>query len=112
MILFQAAKIPGCMIHLGDRPLGTTLRRVIASLSWWDLIKLVFSLISDGKAITKEELEKMKNHGLLDDLLDDMAEKLPAVRHVFLDERDTYMAHSLQLAAMQNQFDDQGKFCQ
>lgn len=102
----EAAKIPKCMIHLGDRPLGTTLRRVIASLSWWDLIKLVFSLLSDNASITKEEIEKMKNHGMLDDLLDEMAEKLPAVRHVFLDERDIYMAHSLQLAAMQVQVDE------
>lgn len=102
----EASKIPGCMIHLGDRPLGTTLRRVIASLSWWDLIKLSCSLIMDSNSITKEEIEKMKNHGMLDDLLAEMAEKLPAVRHVFLDERDIYMAHSLQLAAMQNQKDD------
>ncbi|KAK3927763.1 TraB domain-containing protein [Frankliniella fusca] len=102
----EAAKIPKCMIHLGDRPLGTTLRRVIASLSWWDLIKLVFSLLRDNASITQEEIEKMKNHGMLDDLLNEMAEKLPAVRHVFLDERDTYMAHSLQLAAMQVQVDE------
>lgn len=102
----EAAKIPNCIIHLGDRPLGTTLRRVIASLSWWDLIKLVFSLLMDSNDITKEEIEKMKNHGTLNDLLDEMAENLPAVRHVFLDERDTYMAHSLQLASMQVQMDE------
>lgn len=98
------------MIHLGDRPLGTTLRRVIAALSWWDLIKLVFSLVTDSNSITKEEIEKMKNHGVLDDLLAEMAEKVPAVRHVFIVERDIYMAHSLQLAAMQDQVDERSKF--
>lgn len=96
----EASKVPGCIIHLGDRPLEVTLRRVIASLSYWDLIKTVFNLLMDNQPITEEDIEKMKNHGMLDDALDELAEKLPAVRHVFLDERDTYMAHSLQLAAM------------
>lgn len=66
----------------------------------------MFSLLTDNQSITKEDIEKMKNHGMLDDLLDEIADKLPAVRHVFLDERDTYMTHSLQLAALQQQVDE------
>lgn len=51
---FQEAKqVPGCMIHLGDRPVHVTLRRAIGSLSVWQKIKLAFGIMFSNESISK-----------------------------------------------------------
>lgn len=48
-----------------------------------------------------EEVEKCKVKKMLDDMLEEMAEEFPALKRVFVVERDMYLCHSLQVAALQ-----------
>lgn len=41
----EAMHVPNCMVYLADRPIEITLRRALASLSWWQLIKLSVHLL-------------------------------------------------------------------
>lgn len=95
----EAKKVPGCVVHLGDRPVHITLRRAISSLSVWQKLKLGFSIVFNKESISKEEVEKCKQRDLLEEMLAEITGEFPALSRVFVDERDKYLAYSLQLAA-------------
>ncbi|XP_066261651.1 traB domain-containing protein [Euwallacea similis] len=95
----EAKKIPNCCIHLGDRPIGITMRRALSRLTWFQTIKLAWHLITSKDPISIEEIEKCKNRDMLEQLLADLAGEYPAFREVFLDERDIFLTNCLQNAA-------------
>ncbi|XP_011188313.1 traB domain-containing protein [Zeugodacus cucurbitae] len=92
-------KIPGCMLHLGDRPIRITLHRALRALSLWQTMKLVWRLTSTD-TISIEEVEECKQRDLLEKLMQEMAGEFPEFSDVFVKERDTFLCHSLQLAAL------------
>jgi len=95
----EANSVPGCMVHLGDRPINLTLKRALAALSLWQRLRLTWNILTSKETITKEEVEKCKNRDLLENMLLEMAGEFPALSRVFVEERDLYLAHSLQTAA-------------
>ncbi|XP_030752354.1 traB domain-containing protein [Sitophilus oryzae] len=95
----EASKIPNCYVHLGDRPIGITMRRALTRLTWFQTFKLAWHLLTTKESISVEEVEKYKNRDMLEQLLADLAGEYPAFREVFLDERDIYLTNSLQAAA-------------
>lgn len=95
----EAKKVPGCTVHLGDRPVQVTLRRAISSLTVWQKMKLSFSILFNKEPISKEEVEKCKQRDLLEEMLAEITGEFPALSRVFVEERDTYLTYSLQLAA-------------
>jgi len=56
----ESQKIPGCIVHLGDRPIQITLKRALASLTTWQRIKLAFNVLTSKDEITKEDVERCK----------------------------------------------------
>ncbi|XP_068630324.1 traB domain-containing protein-like isoform X2 [Battus philenor] len=97
----EAKKIPNCVVQLGDRAIDITLHRAIATLSWGQTIRFIWHLLTSNQSISVEEVEKCKMKKMLDDMLEEMAEEFPALKRVFVVERDMYLCHSLQIAAMQ-----------
>merc|ERR1719445_1318923 len=95
----EANKVAGCILQLGDRPINITLKRAIASLSWWQKLRLAFNILTNKDPITKEDVEQCKNKDLLQNMLAEMAGEFPALSSVFVDERDIFLTHSLQMAA-------------
>lgn len=95
----EARTLPSCSIHLGDRPIQITLQRALARLSWFQTIKLGWHLLTNNEPISKEEIEKCKRRDMLEQLLADMAGEYPALGEVFVDERDIYLTHSLQMVS-------------
>eukprot|EP00096_Caligus_rogercresseyi_P013256 TRINITY_DN5932_c0_g1_i1.p1 TRINITY_DN5932_c0_g1~~TRINITY_DN5932_c0_g1_i1.p1 ORF type:complete len:569 (+),score=186.81 TRINITY_DN5932_c0_g1_i1:64-1770(+) len=94
----EAKKIPGCLIHLGDRPIGVTLQRALGALSLWQKLHLGFHLLCTNESFTKEDVEKCKEKDMLESMLEEMTGEFPALTKVFIDERDLFLAHSLQIA--------------
>ncbi|ERL93200.1 traB domain-containing protein [Dendroctonus ponderosae] len=95
----EALNIPFCSVHLGDRPIGITIRRALAKLTWFQTIKLAWHLLTTNDPISTEEIERCKNRDMLEQLLAELAGDYPAFREVFLDERDIYLTNTLQIAA-------------
>lgn len=95
----EAQSIPGCVVHLGDRPIQVTLKRALATLTTWQKIKLAFNILTSSDKITPEDVEKMKEKDLLESLLEEMAGEYPAMSRVFVEERDSYLAYSLKQAS-------------
>jgi len=95
----EAKEIPGCLVHLGDRPIQVTLRRAVGSLSVWQMIKLGLTMLTSKASITKEEVEKYKQKDVLEAMLEEMAGEYPSFSKVLVEERDLFLAHSMWLAA-------------
>ncbi|XP_034935634.1 traB domain-containing protein isoform X2 [Chelonus insularis] len=95
----EAKRIPNCLVHLGDRPINITLHRALHSLTWWQTIVLFWKLLRTKDPITKEDVERCKHRDLLEKLLADMTAKFPSLGETFVNERDLFLTHSLQLAA-------------
>lgn len=85
---------------LGDRPISVTLQRALHGLSLFQTIKLVWKLVTFDEEITTEEVEQCKQKDLLEELMKEMAGEFPAFGDVFVKERDIYLCHSLQIAAL------------
>lgn len=98
--LEEARRLPNCLLHLGDRPINITLQRALHGLSFWQTLKLIFKLATSNESISKEEVEQCKKKDLLEELMREMAGEYPVFGDVFVKERDTYLCHSLQVAAL------------
>lgn len=98
--LEEARRLPNCLLHLGDRPINITLQRALHGLSFWQTLKLIFKLATSNETISKEEVEQCKKKDLLEELMREMAGEYPVFGEVFVKERDTYLCHSLQVAAV------------
>ncbi|XP_046668172.1 traB domain-containing protein isoform X2 [Homalodisca vitripennis] len=97
--LAEVRMLQNCVIHFGDRPIHVTLKRALTVLSWWNSIRLIWCLTFSNKYPTKEEVEQCKQKDLLEQMLKEMSGKFPELGRVFVEERDTYLTYSLQLAS-------------
>ncbi|KAL9905628.1 uncharacterized protein ACN2A1_005390 [Glossina fuscipes fuscipes] len=103
--LKEIQKLPGCILHLGDRPIRITLYRALHALSFWQTVKLVWRL-TGGSMPNMDELEDCKQQDLLEKVTKEMAGEFPGFSNVFIRERDLFLCHSLQLAALPQSIDD------
>ena len=88
----EQLQIPSVMV---DRPIQMTLKRAWGKNSFWGKCKLLAVLISSAfekSEISAEEIENLKNKSEMDSMMNEMAEYLPTVKTVLIDERDKYLA--------------------
>lgn len=97
--LQEAKKIPGCIVQLGDRPVEISVGRAFSSLTIWERVRLAFTILLSNEKITPEDVEKCKQKDLLHAMLNEIAGEFPAFSRALLEERDLFLAYSLQLAA-------------
>ena len=88
----RAADVP---FVLCDRDIQITLRRAWRQSGFWGRFKLLAALLAG--AFTNEELdaaevEALKEKGVLQGMLEELADYLPRVKQVLIDERDRYLA--------------------
>ncbi|MDR3283607.1 MAG: TraB/GumN family protein [Treponema sp.] len=84
--------IPAVMV---DRPIQVTLRRAWGKNSLWGKCKLLAVLLSSAfsrEKISTEDVENLKNSNEMDSMMNEMADYLPVVKSVLIDERDMYLA--------------------
>lgn len=88
----EEMNIPAVMV---DRPIQMTLKRAWAKNSLWGKCKLLAVLLSSAfekSEISAEEIERLKNESEMDSMMSEIAQYLPAVKEVLIDERDRYLA--------------------
>jgi len=100
----QAAKEMGVSYSLCDREVHTTLRRAWTRCGFWSKAKLLASLLASAfttEKLSEEEIENLKNKNELDGMMSELANYLPTVKEVLIDERDRYLAVKIWLSAQQ-----------
>jgi pheromone shutdown-related protein TraB len=100
----QASQEMGIAYSLCDREVHTTLRRAWARCGFWSKAKLLASLLASAfttEKLSEEEIENLKNKNELDGMMGELADYLPAVKEVLIDERDRYLAVKIWTSASQ-----------
>lgn len=88
----------GAEIALVDRDIQITLRRTWARLGFWQRWKMAFQLLLglfSSEEIEAEEIEKLKEEGLLGDLMQSLAQAFPSIKSTLIDERDLYLSQKI-----------------
>ena len=99
---FEEATRINAGVVLGDRTVGVTFRRAMATMSLWKRVQLGFLLVrtlGSGMEISPEEIESLREKDLVSLLVGELAAEMPAVVEVFVEERDKILACSLMQAA-------------
>lgn len=91
----EGAEQHNLFIHLVDREIGTTLRRVYHSVPWWKRLGifsgLISSVISKDK-IEEKDIERLKEGDMLESTFDEFATESGELYEPLIDERDRFMA--------------------
>ncbi|MBQ9239308.1 MAG: TraB family protein, partial [Treponema sp.] len=88
----EALAIPTVLV---DRPIQVTLRRAWAQNSFWGkmkLLSLLFASVFETEEIPSAYIENLKTSNEMDIMMHELAEYLPAVKTVLVDERDRFLA--------------------
>jgi pheromone shutdown-related protein TraB len=91
----QASQELGIPYSLCDRNIQVTLRRAWSRTRLWGKMKMLAAMLasvfSDEK-LSPEDIEKLKQKDVLANMMDELADYLPAAKVVLIDERDQYLA--------------------
>ncbi len=94
----QAAKARSIEYTFGDRPVTATLKRAWARTGFWGKNKLLASMIAAAfsrETVSEEDLARLREQNELESMLQELADYLPGVKEVLIDERDQYLAKSI-----------------
>ena len=84
---------------LVDRDLGITLRRVSASVPWWQRPALLMGVVASAfsrEQIAPDEIEQLKQGDMLEATFAEFAEREERLYTPLISERDRYMAGQLE----------------
>ncbi|MBL8968411.1 MAG: TraB/GumN family protein, partial [Spirochaetaceae bacterium] len=98
----DAAKALGIPYAFCDRDVQLTLKRAWGKSGLWNRSKLVASLASSAfsnERLTELEIEQLKERSELEEMMGELADYLPSVKEVLIDERDRYLASKIFLEA-------------
>lgn len=91
----QQAKEMKCDIHLIDREVGITLKRVYSNVPWWKKMGIMSGLLGSvffNEKVSEEEIERLKDGDILETTFAQFAEEAKELFIPLIDERDQYMA--------------------
>jgi pheromone shutdown-related protein TraB len=91
----EVAKEMNIPYSLCDREVQTTLRRAWVRCGFWSKSKLLASLLASAfttEKLNEQEIENLKKRNELDGMMNELANYLPGVKAVLIDERDRYLA--------------------
>lgn len=85
-------------VRLIDREIRTTLLRAWRKAGFWKKMSLLATLLAgmfEKQTFDEEELARLRESDTLTVLLDELAQVLPTVKAILVDERDLYMANEI-----------------
>lgn len=94
----KAAEAAGIPWSCCDRDVQVTLKRAWARSNFWNKSKLLASLVSSAfsnEKLSESEIEQLKEKSELEQMMNELADYLPSVKEVLIDERDRYLASKI-----------------
>ena len=81
-----------------DRSIQITLTRAWRKSGFWTKLKLISSLtasVISNESVSPEEIEGLKKSDAMQSMMQELADYLPSVKGVLIDERDRYLAANI-----------------
>jgi pheromone shutdown-related protein TraB len=97
----QVSQEMGIPYSLCDRNIQITLRRAWSRTRFWGKMKMLAAMLASvfsSEKLTPEDIEKLKQKDVLQNMMEELAEYLPAAKEVLIYERDVYLAARIFLA--------------
>lgn len=94
----RAAEALGIPVALCDRDVRVTLHRAWASLSLWKkslLLSTFLASVFERPQLSEDDLRELRQQDVVSRMMAELAEFLPALKRVLIDERDTYLAQRM-----------------
>ncbi len=91
----QVSQELGIPYSLCDRNIQVTLRRAWGRTRLWGKMKMLSAMLASvftNEKLTPEDIEKLKQKDVLQSMMEELADYLPAAKAVLIDERDIYLA--------------------
>ncbi len=91
----NTAEESGIPTVLADRPVQITLRRAWAKSSASGKSQMLAALVASSfssEEISSEEIENLKKSSEMDSLMQELAQSMPTIKQVLIDERDHFIA--------------------
>jgi pheromone shutdown-related protein TraB len=92
-------------VELIDRDINITLRRTWRNIGLWRRVTLLWSLLGggdddkdDGKGVTAETVESLKEPKALSEMLTELGKVVPEIKGPLVDERDLYLVSKMREA--------------
>ena len=83
---------------MADRAIQVTLKRAWAKNSFWGKCKLLATLLSSAfskEDMSAQDIENIKEKNEMDSMMNELAEFMPVVKEVLIDERNVYLADKI-----------------
>jgi pheromone shutdown-related protein TraB len=97
----QGSAAIGAQLVLADRDIQITLKRTWANISSVNKLRLVTSLLAAPFAaaeLSEDQIEQLKNRDTISEMLAELSRMVPGLKEPLIDERDQYLASSIQMA--------------
>ncbi|MEM7050105.1 MAG: TraB/GumN family protein [Acidobacteriota bacterium] len=97
----KAADEDGIPISLCDRDIRITLRRAWRRIGFFKKFWLMASVmagIMEDSEISEEQLREIRQKDVLNEMMNELGEAMPALKEVLIDERDAYLAEKIRQA--------------
>ena len=91
----QTAEEMNIPVVMADRPIQVTLKRAWAKNSLWGKCKLLSALLTSmfsKEEMTAEQIEEIKEKNEMDLMMAELAQFMPVIKTVLIDERNEYLA--------------------
>lgn len=91
----QVSQELGIPYSLCDRNIQVTLRRAWGRTGLWGKVKMLSAMLASvftNEKLKPEDIEKLKQKDILQSMMEELADYLPAAKAVLIDERDIYLA--------------------
>jgi pheromone shutdown-related protein TraB len=98
MVAVEEAEKRGIPFSLCDRDVQVTLRRAWGKaglISKGKLLGALLGSVFEEEKITEEDLKKLKEESSMTDMMGQVAQYLPEIKDVLIDERDVYLAEKI-----------------
>jgi len=97
----DSAKETDAQLVLADRSIQTTFIRIWRKLSFFEKIKLIFSLLysfGDDNDISNEDVSHLLKADVLESVTIEMRKQFPKIAEILISERDQYLAYKIKEA--------------
>ncbi len=97
----KAAEAQNAAVVNADRNIRITLGRAWRAMRLRDKARLLMELLLSGAEIdeiSEDDIEEMKQRDMLDGILRDVGERMPALKRILIDERDRYLTEKIRTA--------------